>query len=105
MTSETSNLKRPRCPGCGAERATRSRSRGVDHLIALTGRKPYRCPACRKRFHAFVADAPKHTPVASGERKESKRRRYDALRREAVVYFLALAVFAVLAFVITQERG
>jgi len=40
------------CPSCGASDVRESHSRNVsDALLGLFGMVPYRCRACRSRFH------------------------------------------------------
>jgi len=48
-----------RCPGCGAGHAERRTPRGrVERLrAALTGRRPYRCLQCGRRFHDRPANS------------------------------------------------
>lgn len=88
------------CPACGHTAVVRSRSRGLDGLLAITGRKPYRCRKCDKRFY-YKAE----TDTGRAEtRRESRKRQRDARRREFVVYCsAALVVVVMVAFLITGQ--
>jgi hypothetical protein len=66
----------------------------------LSGRKPFRCRSCRKRFYATAESA----PGAKRNRAESAKRRRLSRRRETLVYACAMMAFAVVVFLITRER-
>ncbi len=91
MQSETIKSQR-KCPGCGAERTVRSRSRFLDGLPAMLGRKPYRCRSCQKRFYVTVQEV-KASPAET--RRESRNRRRLTRRREITVYLSAAVVVLV----------
>lgn len=92
-----------KCPNCGSATIRRSHRNPLDRLRSLAGYKPYRCHDCQRRFH-FRAE-PAGRKAQSSTRSESRKRRQALKRREAVIYALALAAFAIVAFVITLERG
>ena len=61
-----------RCPACGATVAERRTPRGLRQRLraALTGRRPYRCLRCRRRFYDRPA-GPAGTPLAATAAEEA----------------------------------
>jgi hypothetical protein len=74
-----------RCPGCGAGRAERRTPRsGVERLRAtLTGRRPYRCLGCGRRFYDRPANSalPEAAAPASATLDPPPQRRRQAYWR------------------------
>jgi predicted RNA-binding Zn-ribbon protein involved in translation (DUF1610 family) len=100
----TVNRHSHNCPKCGSQAIRRSRRNLIDRLLALANLKAYRCRECGRRFHLPVDSAVPQPPKEQA-RSESRKRRRALKRREILVYVMALAAFAVAAFVITREGG
>ncbi|HYP06199.1 MAG TPA: hypothetical protein VER03_08170 [Bryobacteraceae bacterium] len=86
----------PTCAKCNSANVRRSRHNLLDRFRSLFGQTPFRCRACRHRFHTTEA-----APIKGQHRKESHRRRRATLKREFFVYAAAMCAVAVVFFVIT----
>ena len=101
-----------RCPDCGARYAERRtpRSRAEKLLVALTGRRPYRCLQCDRRFYDrpahLVGSGPEATappPATTAHPAARRRQAYwrvdigDAGVRPGERYLLAFVVLVVAA--------
>jgi len=97
------------CPACGATAAERRTPRGLGERLraALTGRRPYRCLRCRRRFYdrpatpAGAASAATASQDAAGSRREThwyvEMRASGVRPKEIYLTMLALMVVAVVA--------
>ena len=87
----------PVCAACGSTSVRRSRRQWLDGLAMPIGYYPYRCRDCRARFHLKAPPRPRTRP-------ESRARRRTALRRELLVYALALVSFAALVALLVRDH-
>jgi hypothetical protein len=92
-----------KCLSCGSVAIRRSHATLIDDLWSFAGYSVYRCRDCRVRFHLPAEEAPPWTKREA--RNESSKRRKALRRREVLVYAAAIVAFAIVAFIITRERG
>lgn len=92
----------PVCTACGSTSVRRSRRRLLDQFATLFGYYPYRCRECNARF--ILKPPPRPRTQHKSSRSESRARRRTALRRELLVYGLALISFALLIAFLVRDH-
>jgi hypothetical protein len=103
-TAVTGPARHRHCPHCGSLSTRRSRRNAFDNLLAVVLLAPYRCRQCGERFREFsVPHRTVQEKPARGHRSEAVRRRKARLRRQMMLYGMALLLFMVVVFVITRE--
>jgi predicted RNA-binding Zn-ribbon protein involved in translation (DUF1610 family) len=95
------------CPKCGKNSAHRSHRSLRDWAVSWLSLKPYRCHACRHRFHAYRAgekSSKLRTPEEMRIMKLRRGVRWRRSRSELILYGIGSLVFLAILYYIVQQR-